>query len=140
MNRILKKNGKLIIQDVSCSVMHQIITLIMKHEGFNFETDVFSTKESCTDNDDLWSGNIAIPDMIFEDKESFYKNINGFKIIHHKYSEFLCFINSGGVISKTFYVPLNKFFLKTFDLIDRALTRLFPSIFALQQQLVLIKL
>ena len=53
--------------------------------------------------------------MIFEDKESFYKNINGFKIIHHKYSEFLCFINSGGVISKTFYVPLNKFFLKTFD-------------------------
>ena len=35
MNRILKKKGKLIIFEPYCSVIFQIVEIIMRHEGFN---------------------------------------------------------------------------------------------------------
>ncbi|MDC0426974.1 hypothetical protein OAM08_03190, partial [Pelagibacteraceae bacterium] len=34
--RILKKNGKLIIFESYCSVVFQIATILMKHEGYDF--------------------------------------------------------------------------------------------------------
>ena len=36
MNRILKKDGKLIIFESYCSIIFQLVTMIMKHEGFDF--------------------------------------------------------------------------------------------------------
>ena len=111
----------------------------MKHEGFNFESNVFSRKECSTDEKDLWSGNIAIPNLLFDDLNKFKQNVTGFKLAYHNYSEFLCFVNSGGVIAKTFYIPLNRLFLNMLDLVDKLLTKIFPSIFALQRQVVLIK-
>ena len=44
MNRILKKDGKLIIFESYCSIIFQIATLIMKHEGFDF-TLMFGMKK-----------------------------------------------------------------------------------------------
>ena len=44
MNRILKKNGKLIIFESYCSLIFQLATLIMKHEGFDFTLDVWDEK------------------------------------------------------------------------------------------------
>ena len=41
MNRILKKNGKLIIFEAYCSIFFQIATMIMRHEGFNFNVNVW---------------------------------------------------------------------------------------------------
>ncbi len=139
MKRILKKNGKLIIQDVNCSLIHQILTIILKHEGFNFESNVFSKKECSTDEKDLWSGNIAIPNLLFDDINKFKQNVSGFKLAYHNYSEFLCLVNSGGVIAKTFYIPLNRLFFNLLDFIDKFLIKIFPSIFAFQCQVVLIK-
>jgi len=48
-------------------------------------------------------------------------------------------MNSGGVISKVFYLPMNRFFLNFLHLIDKILTKFLPSIFAFQRQIVLIK-
>ena len=41
VNRILKKNGKLIIFESYCSVFFQLATIIMKHEGFDFTLNVW---------------------------------------------------------------------------------------------------
>ena len=52
----------------------------------------------------------------------------------------LSFLNSGGVCSKTFYIPLNNFFLNILNTIDNSLVRFFPKIFAMGRQLVLKKI
>ena len=82
-----------------------------------------------SDENDLWAGNIALSSLIFDNKKNFKENFgNEFKIIHDKLYEFLIFLNSGGVTSKTFYIPLNIFSLKILIYIDKIL-KLFPNIF-----------
>tara|TARA_B100000886_G_C20394514_1_gene479739 strand:+ start:684 stop:1490 length:807 start_codon:yes stop_codon:yes gene_type:complete len=140
MYRILKPGGKLIIQEAYCSIIFQIITIIMRHEGFDFTKDVWNDKIPLSDQNDRWSGNIAVPHLIFDDRENFDKKIgNKFKIKHEKFYECLIFLNSGGVTSKTFYIPLSNFLLKFFDLIDSFLVKFFPKIFAMGRQIVLEK-
>jgi len=88
----------------------------------------------------LWSGNIAIPHLLFDDKNVFEKNLDAyFKIEYEKLSECFVFINSGGVCSKTFYIPLNKFFLNILYKIDNILIKIFPRMFAMGRHLVLKK-
>ena len=141
MYRILKPGGKLIIQEAYCSIIFQIITIIMRHEGFDFTKDVWNDKIPLSDQNDRWSGNIAVPHLIFDDRENFNKKIGDkFKIIHEKFYECLIFLNSGGVTSKTFYVPLSNFLLKFFNLIDNFLVKFFPKIFAMGRQIVLEKI
>ncbi len=139
MNRILKPGGKLIIQEINCSFVMRQLLKIMRHEGFDFTINVFDTSLICTDPDDLWSANCAIPNLLFDDKKKFNKEIDYFKIIYSSHSEFLNFINSGGVISKTSNIPLPIFMLKAFKFIDYFLSKYFPNIFALQRQIVLQK-
>ena len=61
------------------------------------------------------------------------------KIEYEKLSECFVFINSGGVCSKTFYIPLNKFFLNILYKIDNILIKIFPRLFAMGRHLVLKK-
>ena len=140
MHRILKKDGRLIIQDAYCSIILQIITLIMRHEGYDFTKDVWNESVPATEENDLWSGNIAIPHLLFDDKNAFEKNLGAyFKIEYEKLSECFVFINSGGVCSKTFYIPLNKYFLNILYKIDNILIKIFPKMFAMGRHLVLKK-
>ena len=112
----------------------------MRHEGFDFTKNVWDEKLPMTNENDLWAGNIALSSLIFDDKKNFEKKFrNKFKIVHNKYFEFLIFLNSGGVSSKTFYLPLNYFFLKILNLIDKFLIKIFPDIFAMGRQIVLKK-
>ena len=141
MHRILKKDGKLIIQDAYCSIVFQIVTIIMRHEGYDFTKDVWSESMPVTDTEDLWAGNIAVPHLIFDDINIFNKNLGSyFKIEQENFSECLIFLNSGGVCSKTFYIPLNNFILNILSKFDNILVKTFPKIFAMGRQLVLKKL
>ena len=141
MNRILKKDGKLLIYEAYASVLLQMIELIMRHEGFDWTKDVWSDSIIATDDEDIWSGNIAIPHLLFDDKNNFEKNLGGiFKIEHDKILHDFSFLNSGGVSSKTFYIPLNYFFLNFFDKMYHFLTKPFPKIFAINRRLVLKKI
>lgn len=141
MFRILKPGGKLIIQEAHCSIVFQLVTIIMRHEGFDFTKDVWDEEIPMTDENDLWAGNIALPILIFDNKKKFEEKFGTkFEIVHNKLYEFLIFLNSGGVTSKTFYIPLNKFFLKLLNYIDIILTKFFPNIFALGRQIVLKKI
>lgn len=140
MGRILKPGGHLIIQDVNCSTMLKLLLRVTSHEGYDSTVDVFDRKKVCTNPEDLWAGNNSIPNLLFDDINKFNQEINEFEIVYHKYSEFLLFINSGGVVSKTFYIPLLNPLLKLISLIDAFLCRIAPTFFALQRQIVLKKL
>ena len=138
--RILKPGGYYIIQEGNCSLLCQFMIILMKHEGFDFTSDPSNENEPCNDKNDLWSANAATPNLIFKNFEKFNSKLNNkFEIIKHSYSEILCYLNSGGVIAKTKYIPLNEFFFKSVEKFDKFLS-LFPSIFPLQQSIVLKKI
>ena len=140
INRILKKNGKLIIFEPNCSILLQIIILITRHEEIDFTKDVWNLKNPCINNSHPWNGNNAIPDLIFDNKIKFKKNLKkNFIIIYEDFSECFTFINSGGVYSKNFYIPLNNFLLNSIFVIENLLIKVFPKIFALGRKIVLIK-
>ena len=60
--------------------------------------------------------------------------------IKNELSEFTIFLNSGGVINNTFYIPTNRFFFNFLNYIDRILIFLLPGIFALNRSIVLRKI
>ena len=112
----------------------------MKHEGFDFTLDVWDEKNPKSDEKDAWHGNIAVPHLIFDDKKKFDKNLGQyFKIEYEKLTECLIFLNSGGVTSKTKYIPMNNFFLNFLNYIDKILVTLFPKIFCMGRRIVLTK-
>lgn len=140
MLRILKPGGYYIIQDVNCSILLQLLQITMKLEGFDFTVDLLDENKPCNDPLDLWSGNSALPNLIFDDFEKINKELDyKFKKIYSSYGECLSLMNSGGVTAKTFYIPLNDFFNKIVKNID-ALLILMPRIFALQQSIVIQKI
>ena len=81
-------------------------------------------------------GNNAIVDLLLEDKEQLFRKLPQFKLIYENNSEFLTFLNSGGVGAKTAYVPLPMPLVNLVDKFDRALIKRFPKAFAMQVQLV----
>ena len=141
MNRILKKGGKLIIFESYCSIVFQLITIIMKHEGFDFTVNVWDDEKASSDEQNAWHGNIAVPHLIFDDKTKFNNNLgNFFKIEYEKLSECFVFLNSGGVTSKTRFIPMNRFFLNFLNHIDNFLIKIFPNIFCMGRKIVLKKI
>ncbi len=140
-NRILKKGGRLIIQEAYCSLLLQTVIILMRHEGFDFTVNPWSKKTPVTEENNVWMGNAAVPNLIFDNTKLFKEKIgNLYEIEHEKISECLIFLNSGGVHSSTFYIPLNSTFLKILDKFDNLITRLFPKIFATGRQIVLKKI
>ncbi len=141
MHRVLKKGGKLIIFEPYCSLISQLAAIIMKHEGFDFTVNIWDEINPKSDESDRWAGNMAIPHLLFDDKSKFKKKLGDlFDIKYEEFSECLIFINSGGVTSKTFCVPLPIFFLKILNYIDKILVKFFPNFFCMARKIVLEKL
>ncbi len=140
VHRILKKGGLYIIQDINCSCATQLAVMLMKHEGFDFTKNIYNSELPVNNSDDPWSANIAVPNLIFDDFEKFNQHLNvNFELMYRQNSEFLIFLNSGGVIAKTFYIPLNHFFLNLVKNFDYLLSK-FPKIFPMQMSIVLKKI
>jgi SAM-dependent methyltransferase len=138
-HRLLKPNGRLIIQDIYTSLCMRILLNVTKHEGYNEIIDVFSEKVPCNESHDPWSANCSIPKLLFKFKDKFNKELPNWEIIHYKNVEFLSFANSGGVIAKTKHVNLSPRLLALQDSIDKFLCWALPEIFSLQVQIVLRK-
>ena len=136
--RVLKPKGRLIVQEINNSLMMRIILRIMHHEGYSYEVDPFDRNSICNDPEDLWSGNNAIPNLLFDDIKKFEKSFN-FHCIFRKYTEFLIFPISGGVTAKTKTIQLPQWILILIFRIDKILISFSKKIFALQMQLVLTK-
>jgi len=138
MHRILKPGGVLLIQEINASLLMRAVLRLMRHEGYSYAADVFGD-EVCTDPNDLWSANCAIPNLLFDDLAGFESHVPFFTVRRSTFSELLLFLNSGGVVAKTFSVPLPRFALRMLKGIDDRVASALPGIFALQRQIVLEK-
>jgi SAM-dependent methyltransferase len=138
-DRVLKKGGRLLIQDINCSFFMQRLLRFMHIEDFNFKVNVFDRNQICTNPQNPWNGNNAIPNLLFDDVKRFEQYVPYLKIIEFKKSEFFVYICSGGISGKTFSIPLPYAVLKILDTIDNFLVLMLPMVFALQMRVVLEK-
>ncbi|HPF98876.1 MAG TPA: class I SAM-dependent methyltransferase [Kiritimatiellia bacterium] len=136
-HRVLRPKGRLLIQDVNCSLMLRAILRLMRHETVDDSVRVFEENAVCAQPDDPWAGNNAVPNLLFDDPAEFTRHFPFFSILEQQFSEFFIFLLSGGVTAKFFTIPLPHPILKLLDRIDTALTRRMPSVFALQRRIVL---
>jgi len=139
MARILRPGGRLIIQDVRCSVFLQAALRLQRHEGYDFGVDVYDEANACTNPDNPWAGNNAVMDLLLEKQSELERRVPELALVHRSYSEFLTLLNSGGVVARTAYVPLPLSVVKLVDTLDRFLTRSWPRVFASQVQLVFVR-
>ena len=138
--KILKKKGKILIFEPNCSLLLKLTLFLTKKEDFDFKKNIWKIKSNMISGKNIWNGNNAIPNLLFDNRKKFLKNLGKFfNIQYHEYCECITFINSGGVYIKAFKIPLNSFFLKIFYIIDLVLIYFFPKIFALGQKIVLEK-
>jgi SAM-dependent methyltransferase len=139
-HRVLKQEGRLLIQDVNCGFVMCRLLRLMKIEDFDFTVDVFDGSTVCaSSNGDHWNGNAAIPNLLFDDVPTFERHVSRFKVLVKTHSEFLVYVCSGGINGKTFRIPLPYPILRALDSLDGFLVRLVPRVFALQMSIVLQK-
>ena len=137
VRRILKSGGKLIIQDVNCSLLMRVMLHMMRIEGYSYDVDVFDEQVAVNDPDDPWSGNNAVPNMLFDDESRFHRRMPAFQIVDRGFSEVLVYLASGGVTAKTFFVPLPAWCLRGLAWIDDMMVEVAPQLVALQRRVVL---
>jgi len=137
--RVLKKGGLVIIQEINTSLFMRILLKLMRHEGWSYDVDVFNPKEITNDKKDPWSANCAVPELLFSSTEKFQENFNNFTIIKNELCECLILPLSGGVISKTRMIKLPTVILKLISYFDKLLIFIFPNIFAFGRKVVIKK-
>ena len=138
--RVLRPGGLLLMHEVQASTLCCAVLRTMRHEGYSFDVDVFDATRMCTDPDDPWGGNNAIPRLMFDDHEAFQLAQPGWRILRDEPCEGVTFLNSGGVTAKTAYVPLPRFVLKALERIGDGLARLAPNVLALGRRIALEKI
>ena len=84
------------------------VSLALESEGF--KVDVFNHQKNIFNPNNVYDANNATPNLLFKNEEKFHKKFPQYKIVYNKLSEFFIFLNSGGVVQKTYYIPVNKFF------------------------------
>ena len=137
--RILKPGGVLLVRDVKCSLMSRAMARLTRVEGYSFDVDIYDADAVLSDPTNLWEANNAIPDLLFDDLDTFHARVPQFRVRHQHFDEFLLTVNSGGVTHKTVSIPLPERALRILHAIDRRLTAWFPGTFAMQRSLVLEK-
>ena len=138
--RVLKKNGLILISDPNTSLMLRLILKLMRHEGFSYEVDVFNYNAICNDKTDPWSANCAIAELLFENEKKFNDFFKDLIIEDQKKVEFIIFPISGGVTTKIKMLELPNYILNFFNLIDKILIYFFPKIFPLTRNVVIRKI
>lgn len=135
--RVLKPGGLILIQDIHCSLLMRVLMRVMRVEGWSYEIDVFSDTKPVNDPRDPWSGNNAVPDLMFADGARFSGHFPELSIERRELCECLAMVASGGVTAKTamphFPIPL----LNLLQTLDRAIAAGIPDIAALGQRVVI---
>lgn len=134
--RVLKPNGRIIVQEIHASFFMRLLLKLAKHEGYSYDVNPFNKNTICNDPNDLWSANCALPEILFDDVNKFEKEFQ-FKISDNEFNEFVIFPLSGGVIATKKTLNLPGFLLNIIDSVDTLVCKVAPNIFALQRKLVL---
>ena len=115
-NRVLKKNGRLIMIEPFPSHFSLLIYKIFHPEPFIFNIDIFSHNHSHRKKKKPWSANQAIPFLLFFKQIDKFNSLFGkkFKIIKKEKFSFLLYPVSGGFEGKQlipdFLIPLLRIF------------------------------
>lgn len=136
MARIIRPGGRLLVQDVHASLFLRAALRLQRHEGYDYDVDVFDESASCTDPEDPWAGNNAIVDLLLADEARMAASVPTLRRVHKSHSEFLTLLNSGGVVAKSVFVPLPMPLARAVERLDRALIERWHDTFAAQVQLV----
>ncbi|MDR2410936.1 MAG: class I SAM-dependent methyltransferase [Bacteroidales bacterium] len=138
--RVLKPNGLILINEINTSVLMRILLKLMKHEGWNYDIDIFDINAVVNDPSDPWSANCAVSQLLFgKNRQKFENNFKSLKVIIDKPCECFIFPLSGGVTAKTKVPHLPYWLLAAFNKLDSLLVRVAPQIFALSRRIVLKK-
>ena len=139
ISKYLKKDGLILINEPETSFFLKLIQIILDDESWSLKSKVFS-KKNIFNPKSPWISNTAIAQLLFDDEKKFEFYFPQYRIIENRLSEFLIFLNSGGVNSEFFHIKLNNFFLKLIDSIDKLLIYFFPRLFAFNRTIVLKKI
>ena len=140
MSKYLKKNGVILINEPETSFMLKLIQIVLDDEGWCLTDKVFQKKRNLFNAKDPWVSNTAIAQLLFQDETKFKEFFPQYKIEKNNVSEFLIFLNSGGVNSDFFHIKLNNFFLNLVHCLDKILIFFFPAFFALNRSVILKKI
>ena len=120
--------------------MLKLIQIVLDDEGWCLTDKVFQKKRNLFNAKDPWVSNTAIAQLLFQDETKFKEFFPQYKIEKNNVSEFLIFLNSGGVNSDFFHIKLNNFFLNLVHCLDKILIFFFPAFFALNRSVILKKI
>ena len=121
---IIKKNGFILINEPETSFIFKVFLRLLNHERYD---DNISNKN----NKNFWFENNSTGKILFSNLKKNKKFLNDYIIIENDLSEFLIFLNCSGNGVNTPHIPMNYFFLKIINKLDKVLVKLMPSIFAL---------
>ena len=106
----LKEDGLILIREPEISFFLRFFLYILNDEAWSYNVNIFDSRKEIFDPNSPWDANNATATLLFKNEREFYLNFPQFTIIKNKLSEFLIFLNSGGVVQKKFCIPTNRFF------------------------------
>ncbi len=139
ISKYLKKNGVVLINEPETSFMLKLIQIILDDESWSLTDKVFQKNKNLFNPKNPWISNTAIAQLLFKNETKFHNHFPQYKIEKNHTSEFLIFLNSGGVNSNFFNIKMNNFFLNITNFIDKILIFFFPNFFPLNRTVVLRK-
>ena len=140
MSKYLKKGGHILINEPETSFILKLLQILLDDESWSLTAKVFNNKKNLFNPRNPWISNTAIAQLLFKNEKKFNQFFPQFEIKENTLSEFLIFLNSGGVNSNFFYISLHKKIIKIIDIFDKFLIFLFPSIFAFNRKIILKKI
>ncbi len=128
----LRTGGRLIIQDIYTGGLMKLALRAMRHEGYSDSVDVFDRSAICNSPQDPWSANCSIPKLLFYSgsADAFEREFPMYKMRKREKNECFLFFLSGGVIAKTWHLPVGDRGVGMIRKLDRLCIRCFPAVFA----------
>lgn len=140
VSKKLKSGGRIIIQDIYTCTLMKAVLRIMRHEGWSDMVNIYDRNAVCNDPADPWSANCSIPKLLFwSGGGQFAQEFPAFKMLKRTRNECFLFFLSGGVIAKTFSLPIGDRGTKFIQKVDRGLVKIAPQVFACGCSVVLQK-
>ena len=130
LSKMLNKKGLVLINEPEISLIFIFFLKVFNHERWDLDLRNIDKKN-------FWLQNNATGRLLFGNKKNNSKFLKSYTIKKNQLNEFLIFLNSGGNSIDAPHIKLNKRLLKTVDIFDNFITKLFPSIFALNRSVVL---